>query len=120
MFNAIAYAQEAQSLESILSKVYKYVINPAIIALFAVALVIFFWGVIKYLAGAADKEKRQQGQRHMLWGVIGFVIMIGVYGIISIVLRTFGVKNVTINNDKQEVTIPEKLPEVKIPNFKSQ
>ncbi len=64
---------------------------PIIYLAFAAALLVFIWGMIRYLValhnGAAD-EKRQAGQRHMIWGAIGIAIMISVFGIMQFIWGT--------------------------------
>lgn len=119
MFEAIAYAVEKdQSFQGILGRMYTYIINPAIVTLFAVALLIFFYGVIIYIRDAADKDGLKKGKDHMFWGIVGFVIMIGVYGIINLLLTTFNIKGIRVDNQKIEVNQPD-IPPVKLPSFKS-
>jgi hypothetical protein len=40
---------------------------------------------------AGDSAQRTQYKSHMLWGVIGMVVMVSVYAILAIGLRTFGI-----------------------------
>ena len=121
MIEGIAYAQQSsQTLQGILGKIYTYIINPAIVTLFAVALVIFFYGVIIYLRDAGKEgDAVKKGKAHMIWGIVGFVIMIGVYGIINLLIRTFNITGVTVSDQKIEVQ-DRTVPQVKLPNFKSQ
>lgn len=65
------------------------IVNPLIQLLFAAALVMFLWGVFGYIRNADNPEGRQTGGRHILWGLIGMAIMVGVYGIIRILIKTF-------------------------------
>ncbi len=119
----VAFAQQTitseQTFDGILSRIFYYVINPAILLLFTVATAVFIWGVVKYIKNAGDNTKRLEGQQHMLWGVIGFVIMLSVYGIINLLIGFFGLQeNVTVNRDTIKVK-DTKIPEVKIREFKS-
>jgi uncharacterized membrane protein YiaA len=66
------------------------VINPAIYLLFAVALVLFLWGVMQYIRGADDQTARKTGAQHMVWGLIGLAIMMSVFGIINVLTSTIG------------------------------
>ena len=115
---AIAYAQTNPSLQSILAKIYTNIINPAILTLFAVALVMFFYGVIIYLRDAGEGEGRKKGKDHMVWSIVGFVIMIGVYGILNLLMRTFNITGVTISNEKVEIQ-EHTVPKVNLPKFKT-
>ena len=88
MFTAIAYAD---SFDAVLSKVNANIINPAIEFAFIIATVIFLWGVLQFIWNAGDDKKRQEGKDHIVWGLIGFVIMFCVYGIITILANSLGV-----------------------------
>ncbi len=67
------------------------VLMPIIYLAFAIALLIFIWGMIGYLVnlrnGATD-DKQQAGKRHMIWGAIGVAIMISVFGIMQFIWGT--------------------------------
>jgi phosphotransferase system glucose/maltose/N-acetylglucosamine-specific IIC component len=71
----------------------KVIVNPIIALLFAVALVYFLWGVFQYFLGSSSEEARKTGAQHILWGVVGLMIMISAFGIINLVLGTFGISN---------------------------
>jgi hypothetical protein len=116
----IAYAapqvSSAQTFDGISSRIYYYIVNPAILLLFAVASVVFIWGVVKYIKNAGDQTKRGEGQQHMLWGLVGFVIMVGVYGIINLLTGFFGINGVTVTQDEMNVT-PQSIPPITIRKF---
>jgi hypothetical protein len=60
-------------------------------ALFAVAMVTFIWGSIKFFIIEADEEaKREQGKQFMLWGIIALAVMISVWGLVGVLADTFG------------------------------
>ncbi|MBI5126471.1 MAG: hypothetical protein HZA80_01780 [Candidatus Taylorbacteria bacterium] len=92
-FIATAYAQTSQNpaVAGILSKVLDNVVNPIVDLVFALATVIFIWGLYQYFISEADGAKRAEGAQHILWGVVGMFIMVSVWGIIRFVLSTIGV-----------------------------
>ena len=67
------------------------IVNPLIQVVFAVAIVIFTYGIFEFVRGADSPEVRKQGQQHMLWGIIGLAIMTAVFTIINIILNTLGI-----------------------------
>lgn len=77
------------TVETFINNVAKVILNPLIVLMFAVALLYFLWGVVKYIQGANNPESRKKGTQHILWGLIGLFIMVSVYGIIQILLKTF-------------------------------
>jgi len=66
------------------------IINNALVPLLiAVAFIVFLFGVYKYLiAGAADDKSRTDGRQFALWGIIGFVVILSVWGLVAIVRNT--------------------------------
>jgi hypothetical protein len=61
--------------------------------LFAIAFIVFLWGVFKYfILGAADEKSRTDGKQFVLWGLIGFVVILSVWGIVTIVGQTLGLQ----------------------------
>jgi hypothetical protein len=61
--------------------------------LFAIAIVSFVWGAIKFFILETEEEaKREQGKQFMLWGIIALAVMISVWSLVGIVGKTFGLK----------------------------
>ncbi len=60
--------------------------------LFAVALVVFVWGIINFFIISSDEEaKRTQGKQFMIWGLISLTVMLCVWGLVTILGSTFGI-----------------------------
>jgi len=64
------------------------VLNPLILLLFAIALVVFLWGVFQYVKGSDSDTARDTGRRHIIWGIVGIFIMVAVYGILQVLITT--------------------------------
>lgn len=77
------------TIEVFISNLVRVIINPLIGFMFAVALAYFIWGVINYIKGADSDTDRKTGSQHILWGIIGLVIMVSVYSILNIAMSTF-------------------------------
>jgi hypothetical protein len=73
-------------------KVDAVILNPIIILGFAVAMLVFLWGIFEFIRNPADAENRKKGQRNILWGIVGLAIMFSAFGIIKIILATFGIQ----------------------------
>lgn len=59
--------------------------------IFALAFVVFLWGVFQYfIAGGADEEKRKQGRSFILWSVIGFFLMVSIWGLVNLLGTSLG------------------------------
>jgi hypothetical protein len=69
-----------------------FVINSVLVpVLFAIAFIVFLYGVFaKYIMSHGDPAKVSEGHKLILWGLIGFAIMISVWGLVNVVANTFG------------------------------
>ena len=62
----------------------------ALIGLFiTLAIVVFFWGLIKYLVNAG--EEKSEGLQIMFYGVLAIFVMVSIWGIIRLLQSTFSV-----------------------------
>jgi len=77
-------------VKEFIHKVDAAILNPLITLGFAVAMVVFLWGIFEFIRNPADAENRKTGQKNIMWGLIGLVIMFSAFGIIKIILATFG------------------------------
>ncbi len=55
----------------------------------AAALLVFIWGVIKYVIAAGDSNEREEGRKFMLYGIIGLFVMVSIWGLVSVLINTF-------------------------------
>lgn len=82
------------SIDELLGKISEFILNPIIILFFTVALLVFFWGIFQFVSKTDDQQARATGKRNMIWGIVGMFIMFAVFGIIRIILNTFGIDDV--------------------------
>lgn len=94
--------------EGTLGALFEYLIclaqSSIVPLLFVVAMVAFIWGVVQFVAGADNEEKREKGRQFMIWGIVGLAVMVSVWGLVSIFTKSFG-----IDNNIKAPTLP-KLP----------
>lgn len=94
------------SFDSFLASVNNNILNPAIYLLFAVAMVVFLYGVVMFLANQNNETERATGQKHMLWGIVGLAIMFCVWAFINIIINTFGLdEDVTPDSSSVDGTV---------------
>ena len=77
-------------MQEFLEKAVAAIVNPIIQVIFAVALVMFVYGIFEFVRGADSPEVRKKGQQHIMYGLIGLVIMVSVFTIINILINTVG------------------------------
>lgn len=76
--------------EDIINTLSNQILDPFIGLLFAGAVAYFIYGVIQYIANADSEDERKKGKKHIMYSVIGLVIMAGVWGIIDLIANTIG------------------------------
>ncbi len=78
--------------ETIMQKVVQVIINPAIMLLFASATFLFMWGLVVFMTNPDNAEARKKGLDHIIWGFVGMLIIVTVYGILGLITNTIGVE----------------------------
>lgn len=79
------------SIIPFLNKINKFFLNPLIVLMFTVATLIFFIGIFQMILNTESEEGRDKGRKNIMYGLIGMFIMISVYGIVRLVMATFGI-----------------------------
>lgn len=88
--NAQTPAARAAVFGNIVNPIIDNIVTPIIMLLFAVATVVFVYGVIQIMLKPADAEEHQKGKMAMVSGIIGMFIMISAWGIVYLVSDTVG------------------------------
>lgn len=70
---------------NLINKIITGILNPLIGLMFVVAFTFFIWGIIEFIWNAGNEEKRTTGKQHIIWGLVGLLIMSAVWGIIAII-----------------------------------
>jgi len=61
------------------------VVNTLIPVIFALALLLFFWGVAKFILQSGDPEARKEGKQIMIWGIVALFVMTSIWGIVAFI-----------------------------------
>ena len=70
--------------------------NIIVPVLFAVAFIVFLWGAFDtFILGANSEEVKEKGKNLMLWGLIGFFVMVSIWGLVNILTGTVSFGNNT-------------------------
>jgi hypothetical protein len=70
---------------TIIDKIQTTIINPILGLFVSIALLYFLWGVYDLFVAKENAAQGQQGMQHVIWGAIGFAIMVSAYGLIRFV-----------------------------------
>ncbi len=95
----LAFAQSLSSLTTLVGQV-KSVVTSILPLLFGVAIIYFFWGLIKFIRAAGDPKAVAEGKGVMIWGIVALLVMVSVYGILAWLGQAAGI------NPGGTVTLP--------------
>ena len=69
-------------------RVIQYILNPIAYLLIGLAVITFLQWAIWFIAKADDPEAREEGKKHLIWGIIGLFIIAAAYGILNFIQGT--------------------------------
>ncbi len=65
------------------------IINLAIPLAFTLALAFFLWSLVRFIVVAGNTQAAKERRVVLVWGIVVFVVLTGVWGIVAILQRTF-------------------------------
>lgn len=92
-FINIAHAQgNTNTADGLVGFVANFINNTLVYLIFALAFAFFLFGVFRYFFGSGKnaEENRREGGKFIVWSLIAFAIMISVWGIVNLLVNTFG------------------------------
>ncbi|HCY17789.1 MAG: hypothetical protein UR62_C0005G0021 [Candidatus Nomurabacteria bacterium GW2011_GWF2_35_12] len=78
---------ELGTVQSIICK-FGNILDTLIPVLIVLGVVYFVWGVVQYVI-SSEEEAKQKGKMRMIYGIIGLVVIVAMWGLVGIVKRTF-------------------------------
>lgn len=88
--------QTVDSAQALSKFVIDFINNIGVPLVFALSFIFFIVGIFMYfIAGGADEAKRTKGKELMIYGIIGFFVMISVWGLVRILTGTIRLDNAT-------------------------
>lgn len=84
-------------------------INPLLALLVALAILVFFKGLVSFIAKSGDSKSHAEGRSLMVWGLVGLFVMVSVFGILRFFFSDFGFTN-PHNSDSLLPLLPENSP----------
>jgi hypothetical protein len=81
----ITFAQ-FKEVDTFFNNISTFINNVLVPLVFAFALLFFVYGMFRYfILGGASDENREKGRSVMWWSIIGFVLMVSIWGIVNII-----------------------------------
>lgn len=81
------------------------ILNPLVSLAIAIAVVVFMFGVVKYVKAGGNAEEMSKGSQMIIYGLVGLFVMLSVWGLVNVLITTF-------NLSGGDVPIPQSGGEV--------
>ena len=92
LFLVPALTFAATSVQSLLTDIVLFVNRTIIPVLFSLAFLFFLWNVFRYfILGGDQEESRKKARLFAVWGIIAFVVMVSVWGIVNLLASSLGI-----------------------------
>ena len=85
----VIYASINNSFE-LISAIYS-VIASLIPIVAGIVLIIFFWGLGRFVYNAGEEKGHEEGKRIMFWGLVAIFVLFSIWGIISYIGSNLGI-----------------------------
>lgn len=87
----LVFAQNVTDADSLVDKI-NNILNAAIPILISFAVVYLIYAVVKYVI-ASDEEGRKTGRSMVGYGILGLFVILSIWGLVNVLVRTFGFNN---------------------------
>lgn len=71
--------------------------------MFAIGLVVFLYGLVRFLFSNNSDDATENGKRIMIWGIIALFVMASVWGLVNFLQGSFGLNT----DDKKTIKLPQ-------------
>ena len=73
--------------------------NVIIYLLIALGFIYIIWNIVQYfIKGKEGDESRHEAGMHIFWGIVGLAIIFSIWGLVNILIQTFGTSTTNLPN----------------------
>ncbi len=87
----LTFAQGVTDANSLIAK-FNRLVNAAIPIIVTLAVVWIVWYVFKYMIAGGEEEKKAS-KGGIVYGIVGLAIILSIWGLVNILVRTLGLDN---------------------------
>jgi len=88
--SAVSCSSTSISLCTVINKIIGY-LNQALFLLIGLSVIVFVYNVFKYFI--KPNEKHDEAGQYVMYSVIGFFVILSMWGLVNILQNTFGLGN---------------------------
>ena len=67
------------------------IVKVALPVVVGLALLAFFWGLVKFIFAQGNEEAKADAKKIMLWGLVALFVMVSVWGLIQFMVTSLGI-----------------------------
>lgn len=93
LFAALPFIASAQTLGNVDTFVNSIgsLVSTLLPIVVAIALLVFFWGLVKFIFAQGNEEAKADAKKIMLWGLIALFVMVSVWGLVEFIGTALGI-----------------------------
>ena len=84
----VAFAA-ATSVDDVLDVLFS-IVEAIIPLLVSCAVIVFFWGLVKFIAHADDTKAVEEGKQLIIWGLVGLFVIVALWSIVGYIQQSLG------------------------------
>ena len=89
-----ASAATNQKLSDVISTIAGY-LDSALKLVMGLAVLFFVWNVVRYFILKSDSANKAEAAQYVMWSLIGFFVILSLWGLVNILMSTFNLNNNT-------------------------
>lgn len=70
------------------------------------AVLVFFWGLVKYISSTSDESSKLDGKNLMIWGMIALFVMVALWGILGWFQDQLGLEGTVVTSAPPAFVVP--------------
>mgnify|MGYP001590674094 CR=1 FL=1 len=67
------------------------IINVVLVIVFVLAILVFAWGVVKFITAAGSPDKVKEARGFIIWGIIGVFVLAAIFGLVQFIGSSLGI-----------------------------
>src|SRR3989338_10900605 len=85
-----AFAQNLDNIGQLIASI-GGIVQIALPIVVGIALLVFFWGLVKFIFAQGNEEAKVEAKKIMLWGIIALFVMVSIWGLVKFIGTALGV-----------------------------
>jgi L-cystine uptake protein TcyP (sodium:dicarboxylate symporter family) len=87
----IAHGEQVTFSSLVIS--FSRLINQVVALITGLALLVFIWGVFRYISAGSDRNRITEARNFIIFGIIGLFVMFSVWGLVNLLIQTAGLNS---------------------------